>query len=169
MRLNATFDDDDNTSRARQRRMEKRSNKRPREDEHDSEVCIDNVPLSQIKGIKKQARYEPVVQMSKKELSQWRKEARRVRNRESAAASRRKTRERIDELEAQVDDLTTKYEAALAQLAQLQGHDNHTVMDPPPEMIDPAPVSPVLSGTVHSNNIALEPLSLPNISRPTAV
>jgi hypothetical protein len=81
---------------------------------------IRKIPLSAIKGIKKQARYEPVVPMSKEELSEWRKEARRVRNRESAAASRRKTRERIDELEGHVHVLETKYAKALERIAELE-------------------------------------------------
>jgi hypothetical protein len=73
-----------------------------------------------IRGIKKQARYEPGVEMTKEELAAWRKEARRVRNRESAAASRRKTRERIEELEEHVEHLQAKYTAALQRIAQLE-------------------------------------------------
>ena len=52
--------------------------------------------------------------MTRDELKAWRKEARRVRNRESAAASRKRNRERIDELESEVDALKTKYAAALS-------------------------------------------------------
>jgi len=47
--------------------------------------------------------------MSKDELSEWRKEQRRKRNRESAAASRNKTRARIDELEGEVNQWKNKY------------------------------------------------------------
>lgn len=77
-----------------------------------------------VRGIKKQARYEPGVPMSKEELVKWRKEARRVRNRESAAASRQRTRERINELEAIVEDLESKYSAALDLIKKLQAEKN---------------------------------------------
>lgn len=78
------------------------------------------VKLSEIRGIKKQSRYEPGIRMSKEELARWRKEARRVRNRESAAASRQKTRARIEELEEQVNELQDKYDNALRQIAELE-------------------------------------------------
>eukprot|EP00559_Dactyliosolen_fragilissimus_P004677 CAMPEP_0184860068 /NCGR_PEP_ID=MMETSP0580-20130426/5022_1 /TAXON_ID=1118495 /ORGANISM="Dactyliosolen fragilissimus" /LENGTH=171 /DNA_ID=CAMNT_0027357025 /DNA_START=27 /DNA_END=539 /DNA_ORIENTATION=- len=51
-----------------------------------------------------QKRYDPDVPMSKEEEQAWRREQRRKRNRESAAASRQKQRDRIFELEAEVDD-----------------------------------------------------------------
>ena len=80
--------------------------------------------LARIPGVKKQARYvpavDPGVKMTKEELTLWRKEARRVRNRESAAASRQKTQGRITELEGQVATLTSKYQAALAHIAKLE-------------------------------------------------
>uniref|UniRef100_A0A7S1B567 BZIP domain-containing protein n=1 Tax=Corethron hystrix TaxID=216773 RepID=A0A7S1B567_9STRA len=63
-----------------------------------------------------QIRYDPDVPMSKEEAAEWRREQRRVRNRESAAASRQKTRDRIAELEAVVSDIKSKYESALARL-----------------------------------------------------
>lgn len=65
--------------------------------------------------------YEPDVEMTKEQLAAWRREARRVRNRESAAASRRKTKDRITELEKEVDEYKSKYEAALQKLAQYEG------------------------------------------------
>lgn len=65
----------------------------------------------------RQARYEPdgesTNNMSKYQLSVWRREARRVRNRESAAASRQKTKEKIEELESEVATLKAKYSIAL--------------------------------------------------------
>lgn len=124
----------DTAFEARQHRIERRRrDKRARfeddEDEDyddtgaDGQTSSRKIPLSAIKGIKKQARYEPVVPMGKEELSEWRKEARRVRNRESAAASRRKTRERIEELEGQVSELENKYASALARIAELEGQE----------------------------------------------
>lgn len=77
-----------------------------------------------IRGIKKQSRYVPGVPMTKEELSAWRKEARRVRNRESAAASRKRTRDRIEELEGQVKILESKYSAALKTIVELEAARN---------------------------------------------
>eukprot|EP00522_Entomoneis_paludosa_P011873 CAMPEP_0172439032 /NCGR_PEP_ID=MMETSP1065-20121228/142_1 /TAXON_ID=265537 /ORGANISM="Amphiprora paludosa, Strain CCMP125" /LENGTH=294 /DNA_ID=CAMNT_0013187655 /DNA_START=173 /DNA_END=1058 /DNA_ORIENTATION=+ len=76
--------------------------------------------LPSIRGIKRQARYEPGVPMTKEELQKWRKQARRVRNRESAAASRQKTRQRIDELEGEVSELQAELAAARARIAELE-------------------------------------------------
>ena len=73
-----------------------------------------------ITGIKKQSRYDPGVAMTKEELKAWRKEARRVRNRESAAASRKKNREAIDKLEVKVKEVQTKYDAALQYILDLE-------------------------------------------------
>lgn len=67
-----------------------------------------------------QMRYDPDVPMTKEEVTAWRREARRVRNRESAAASRAKTRDRIAELEAEVDEWKQKYEALRRDLLPLQ-------------------------------------------------
>jgi hypothetical protein len=73
-----------------------------------------------ITGIKMQSRYDPGVSMTKEELRAWRKEARRVRNRESAAASRKKNREAIDHLETKVKGVQTKYDAALSYILALE-------------------------------------------------
>jgi len=73
-----------------------------------------------ITGIKNQSRYDPGVTMTKDELKAWRKEARRVRNRESAAASRQKNRESIDILETEVKEVQSKYDAALQYILNLE-------------------------------------------------
>ena len=73
-----------------------------------------------VRGIKRQTRYEPGVPMTKEELQKWRKQARRVRNRESAAASRQKTRERISELEIEVSDLQAELAKAHARITELE-------------------------------------------------
>lgn len=88
------------------------------------DVQVDPVtkkPKPSITGIKKKSRYDPGVPMTRNELKEWRKEARRVRNRESAAASRKRNRERIDELESEVDVLKSKYSAALKFIMGLEG------------------------------------------------
>jgi hypothetical protein len=77
--------------------------------------------LASIKGIKKQARYVPEVPMTKEQVKAWRREARRIRNRESAAECRRKTRDRIAELERQLGDLEHKYQQAQECIQELQG------------------------------------------------
>ena len=58
--------------------------------------------------------------MTRDELTMWRKEARRVRNRESAAASRKRNRERIAELEVEVDALKSRYSTALQRIVELE-------------------------------------------------
>lgn len=70
---------------------------------------------------KTQVRYDPDVPMDKEQLAAWRKEARRVRNRESAAASRQRIRDRITELEGEVGQWKQKYAMAMERLEQLEG------------------------------------------------
>ena len=69
---------------------------------------------------KTQIRYDPDVPMSKEQLAAWRREARRVRNRESAAASRQRIRNRITELEDEVADWKSKYAQAMERLQTLE-------------------------------------------------
>lgn len=69
---------------------------------------------------KAQIRYDPEVPMDKEQLAAWRREARRVRNRESAAASRQRIRNRINELEDEVGQWKSKYSQAMERLAALQ-------------------------------------------------
>jgi hypothetical protein len=135
------------TAQARKRRMARRakkphgednaiSNKKIRLDDEavdtsDSELSVASSEpkpsttlskdaLAKIPGVKKQARYVPAINMSRDELTMWRKEARRVRNRESAAASRQKTQKRITELEGEVGCITSKYQAALNRIVELE-------------------------------------------------
>lgn len=93
--------------------------KRARVDEHELDE-VTSKPKPSIMGIKRQHRYDPGVTMTRDELKAWRKEARRVRNRESAAASRKRNRERITELESEVDALESKYTAALKRILDLE-------------------------------------------------
>ena len=69
---------------------------------------------------KTQIRYDPEVPMDKDQLAAWRREARRVRNRESAAASRQRIRNRINELEDEVGQWKAKYSQAMERLSSLQ-------------------------------------------------
>eukprot|EP00550_Attheya_septentrionalis_P011719 CAMPEP_0198302956 /NCGR_PEP_ID=MMETSP1449-20131203/56636_1 /TAXON_ID=420275 /ORGANISM="Attheya septentrionalis, Strain CCMP2084" /LENGTH=483 /DNA_ID=CAMNT_0044005435 /DNA_START=73 /DNA_END=1524 /DNA_ORIENTATION=- len=92
-----------------------------------------------------QVRYNPDVPMPKEELAEWRKEARRVRNRESAAASRQKTRSRIDELEGELNEWKAKYIYAMERIRKLENERKrdhvHTVDGPPHMVLDASPVS----------------------------
>lgn len=88
------------------------------EDDYDE----DGNPLSGNGNNKKtQIRYDPSIPMEKEQLAAWRREARRVRNRESAAASRQRIRGRITELEDELDIMKQKYERAMQRIQQLQG------------------------------------------------
>uniref|UniRef100_A0A7S2E3S1 BZIP domain-containing protein n=1 Tax=Helicotheca tamesis TaxID=374047 RepID=A0A7S2E3S1_9STRA len=67
-----------------------------------------------------QKRYDPEVPMTKEESIAWRKEARRARNRESAAASRQKVRDRIELLEKEVEGWKAKYATAIETIRQME-------------------------------------------------
>jgi hypothetical protein len=71
-------------------------------------------------GKKTQIQYNPDVPMNKEQLTAWRREMRRVRNRESAAASRRKVRDRIEELEEEVKCWKERYEEVIARLGEVE-------------------------------------------------
>jgi hypothetical protein len=73
------------------------------------------------KSRKTQITYNPDITMTKEQLTAWRREMRRVRNRESAAASRRKVRDRIDELEDEVEIWKGRYQEVMARLGQTDG------------------------------------------------
>ena len=102
---------------------------------------------------KTQMRYDPEVPMSKEEAAAWRRDQRRKRNRESAAASRQRQRDRITELEGEVDEWKKKYEAAMARLQALedqQGNKSLTVptSTTPLEATNSQPISPCPSPTL---------------------
>lgn len=65
---------------------------------------------SESKQNRTQVKYNPDIPMSKEQLAAWRREARRVRNRESAAASRQRIRNRISELEDEVREPTLMFQ-----------------------------------------------------------
>ena len=67
-------------------------------------------------------KYEPDdPTLTEEQRAEWRKEQRKARNRASAAASRLKTKARIDELEGEVSELKRMYAAAVARIAELEG------------------------------------------------
>lgn len=65
---------------------------------------------------------QAISSMTKDELSEWRKEERRKRNRESAAASRNKTRARIDELEGEVNRWKDAYAGMENRMRCMERH-----------------------------------------------
>ena len=73
------------------------------------------------KNKKAQITYNPDIPMTKEQLTAWRREMRRVRNRESAAASRRKVRDRIEELEEEVQVWKKRYHEVMAKLGKVDG------------------------------------------------
>lgn len=81
---------------------------------------------------KTQIRYDPDVPMSKEQLAAWRREARRVRNRESAAASRQRIRNRISELEDEVNNWKSKYTEAMQRLQLLENASVNPTTGPAP-------------------------------------
>jgi hypothetical protein len=72
-------------------------------------------------------KYDPEVPLSKEETSAWRREQRRKRNRESAAACRKRQRDRISELESEVSDWKAKFDEAIRKLGQIEGQEGAMV------------------------------------------
>lgn len=70
-----------------------------------------------------QMKYDPEVPLSKEETSAWRREQRRKRNRESAAACRKRQRDRISELEIEVSGWKAKFDEAVRKLREVEGEE----------------------------------------------
>lgn len=135
---------------------------------------------------KYQNHYEPSVQMTKEEEAKWRLEARKKRNRDSAAASRRKVHSKINELENEVKEWKLKYNTLYQKLnemekimkrgnssmeSQVSGKGKHTnqYIPVPFEETDSryTPISPTDSPKLHScsdYHIIPESFSLGSIS-----
>merc|ERR1712176_1394192 len=58
---------------------------------------------------------------TKEEAAVWRREQRRKRNRQGAAASRQRQRDRITELEGELEGWKTKYAELMAKISSLEG------------------------------------------------
>jgi len=83
---------------------------------------------------KPQMKYDPDVPMSKEEAAAWRREQRRKRNRESAALSRQRQRDRIGDLEVEVDQWKNKVESIMERIKKLEeasGIDSRTLVPEP--------------------------------------
>jgi hypothetical protein len=165
------LDNNDDSAKARKRRIELRAGKGDDDTCQDSKrLCLDESQepegpvVPSLRGIKRQTRYEPGVPMTKDQLTTWRKEARRVRNRESAAASRHKTKERIDELEGQITKIQSKYEAALRRIAELEGQGSSykSTAFPVPPRVSPQ-CSPKISPLHEHDSFSLDQFSDANL------
>jgi predicted ribosome quality control (RQC) complex YloA/Tae2 family protein len=85
--------------------------------------CSETTTTSSRKRVAKskyQNHYEPTAPMTKEEEAKWRLEARKKRNRDSAAASRKKTQSRISELENEVTKWKSKYDLLYQKLNDME-------------------------------------------------
>lgn len=96
------------------------SNPRKRKMSEDSSDNSSSKGGSKNSSKKPQMKYEPDVPMTKEEAAIWRREQRRKRNRESAAASRQRQRDRITELEGEVDEWKVKYDDTMDKIRELE-------------------------------------------------
>lgn len=110
--------------------------------------------VTNTKKKKPQMKYDPDVPMTKEEAAVWRREQRRKRNRESAAASRQRQRDRISELEQELDEWKSKYEDILTKIAAAEEITKMKVTD---DLIDSlpivSPVSPITNLAIVSSSI----------------
>lgn len=127
-------------------------------------------PSSKKQLKKPQMRYDPDVPMTKEEAAIWRREQRRKRNRESAAASRQRQRDRIAELETELNGWKHRYEEVMAKIAQ---HQETVIHKGTADLIDslpslPSPASPVIRRVSDASTIVSQPPS-PTPATPTFV
>lgn len=108
-----------------------------------------------------QPSYEPpsAETMTKEELSAWRKNQRRLRNRQSAATSRQKQKDRIEELEAEVAALQKRLRA-YERAPQKDPSDASSNSTPAPFNSSlPVPAPP--SGISRNRSIPISPTNSP--------
>lgn len=112
---------------------------------------------------KKQMKYDPDVPMTKEEATAWRREQRRKRNRQSAAASRQRQRDRISELEQQVEDYQKKFKGILEKIRLIEAAKG--VPTPfratTPVQITTTTVTPKSSPTPEANSVSEDEDSSP--------
>ncbi|EJK70566.1 hypothetical protein THAOC_08062 [Thalassiosira oceanica] len=94
--------------------------KEPELDENGNPVLYTKSGAKRKQASNCKAQYNPEVQMTEKQLTQWRREMRRVRNREAAAASRKKVRDRIDDLENRASKWRSRYEDAINRIGEAE-------------------------------------------------
>jgi len=80
------------------------------------------VTVRQTEGAKRpQLKYDPDLPMTKDQTRAWRREQRRKRNRESAAACRKRQRDLISILEGEVAEWKAKFDNALSKIKERDG------------------------------------------------
>jgi len=117
---------------------------------------------------KPQMKYDPEVPMSKEEAAAWRREQRRKRNRESAALSRQRQRDRIGDLEVEVEEWKNKVESIMERIKSLEqasGIDSSTLVPetiPQESEIDQSPEFEVIRHTENNQSTFVSPPSSPH-------
>jgi hypothetical protein len=80
------------------------------------------VTVLQTEGAKRpQLKYDPDVPMTREQTRAWRRDQRRKRNRESAAACRKRQRDLISVLEGEVAEWKAKFDNALSKIKERDG------------------------------------------------
>ncbi|KAL7528117.1 hypothetical protein ACHAWF_002451 [Thalassiosira exigua] len=112
-----------------------------------------------------------IASMTKEELFEWRKEQRRKRNRESAAASRNKTRARIEELEGEVEQWRSKYAEMEHRMRCMERHIEFlTKLNAQPEaQVCLAPSSSPPPVVIHPNSPPRSPSPRSSLAVPVPV
>ena len=118
---------------------------------------------------KPQMKYDPDVPMSKEEAAAWRREQRRKRNRESAALSRQRQRDRIGDLEVEVEQWKNKVDTIMKRIKSLEdatGIDSRSLVVAPGQLEKPLEQSTefeslATSDSIHSKFVSPPPSPSP--------
>eukprot|EP00531_Pseudo-nitzschia_arenysensis_P004560 CAMPEP_0116127528 /NCGR_PEP_ID=MMETSP0329-20121206/6886_1 /TAXON_ID=697910 /ORGANISM="Pseudo-nitzschia arenysensis, Strain B593" /LENGTH=280 /DNA_ID=CAMNT_0003621629 /DNA_START=107 /DNA_END=949 /DNA_ORIENTATION=+ len=117
---------------------------------------------------KPQMKYDPDVPMSKEEAAAWRREQRRKRNRESAALSRQRQRDRIGDLEVEVEQWKCKVESIMERIKSLEeasGIDSSTLVpetSPQESEIEQSPELELIQTTEGTHSTFVSPPASPH-------
>jgi hypothetical protein len=116
---------------------------------------------------KPQMKYDPEVPMTKEQAAVWRREQRRKRNRESAAMSRQRQRDRIADLEIVVDEWKIKVGSVMDRIKKLEdasGIDSRSLV---PEL-DLVPDQSLELELIHNTSTFVSPPSSPGRYSPVS-
>lgn len=116
---------DENESVSESAKISPKSSKRKRKgscsDKEENDDPLTKVSSMLLKSKSKyQNHYAPVIPLTPEEEAEWRREARRKRNRDSAAASRQKVRSKIQDLEQEVQEWKSKYDALFQKMTAME-------------------------------------------------
>jgi len=108
-------------SKSSNKTVESSKRKRKGDDGKKEEDVLTNVSSMLLKSRSKyQNHYAPVIPLTPEEEAEWRRECRRKRNRDSAAASRQKVRTKIQDLEQEVQEWKSKYDALFQKMTAME-------------------------------------------------